>query len=172
MTAGCTKPPPPDEQTESANENDEVARELIDGLRSATTLTLYSLKPYQNWEESDEPDPFTANFEQDGDEWFLGWSLLGSIDVAAPEIRGRLIDAFEASIHVEDYQAACFFPRHGIRATDGATTYNAVICFECGYCDWYVDRESRPTVLLSSGGRKTFNAILTEAGVAIDTSFD
>ena len=165
VTGGCTSSQPPIQESESANREAAASRALIEGLRSATTFTLHSLQPYRNWEDG-ENAPVDVNFERDGDGFFLGWTSLGSTDINDPATRRRLIDALEASIPAQ-LQAACFEPRHGIRASDGVTTYDLIICFSCGQLVWHANHESRPGLSLTRHGRETFDTLLTEAGIAI-----
>src|SRR5262245_43298534 len=63
---------------------------------------------------------------------FRGWQVLGRLRVEAGAGQRQLLQALEAGVDESDGRvAACFNPRHGIRAVSDGHVLDLVICFEC-----------------------------------------
>jgi hypothetical protein len=120
-------------------------------LDKADQVELYSLDPSRQKEI-----PAGADFH--------GWKVLGKTTVK-DDARKALIAALKKGIKDSDGTvAACFNPRHGIRATVDGKTADVVICFECLSMSSFLG-ETKGSALTTRSPEKTFNKILTDAKV-------
>jgi hypothetical protein len=67
------------------------------------------------------------------------------------------------------YLAACFSPRHGVRAKINGADYDFVVSFACNQLKAY-SRGRDQTYLISSDAEAEFDKIFTAAGVGLNTS--
>ena len=87
-------------------------------LENADRLELLSLEPHYRSDNS-------AGH-------FYGYPVRRTVVVTSPETREALVSAFERAVEENDGMvAACFNPRHGLRASKGTKHEDFVICFEC-----------------------------------------
>jgi hypothetical protein len=122
--------------------------------REATQFTLYSLDPSRS---PDEKKPASERFH--------GWPVLGKLEVTDPADRKKLLDALDAGIKASDGTvAACFNPRHGIRAVKGGDTIEYVICFECLQVEIHKNGK-RESKLTTDDPAEVFNDYLVKAGL-------
>lgn len=134
--------------------SNRAPEELTVALRNSKSLVLYSLDPTQQ-DENTVPS-------------FHNWAELGTTDVSTAILRTQLLNSLDAAIANSDgVAAACFDPRHGLRAKHNGKTYDVVICFQCYQAQWYIDGKQQPGFLLTGIAQKTFDAVLTEAGVEL-----
>jgi hypothetical protein len=63
--------------------------------------------------------------------------------------------------------AACFNPRHGIRASREGKTIDLVICFECLQVYVYAEEGRQGSFLTTSSPQPVFDQVLREAGVPL-----
>jgi hypothetical protein len=104
-------------------------------------------------------------------ETFHDWPVLGKTKVTEAD-RKRVMEALERGIGENNgMAAACFNPRHGIRATKGGKTVELEICFECMSMTIYVDGE-RKGALTTGSPQKTFDEVLIAAGVKLADKAD
>lgn len=90
-------------------------------LRDAAALELMALDPSPPT-PADLADPAR----------FHGYRVLGRATVTDPATRLALLDLLARGARENDGTvAACFNPRHGVRAELGGRTAELVICFEC-----------------------------------------
>jgi hypothetical protein len=93
---------------------------VANSLRSPQQMTLYSL----------DPNPFPEPLS--GLAHFHGYRVLGETHLTSTESRRIVADTIRQAVaHWNGRIMACFNPRHAIRVSDGARTYDLVICFEC-----------------------------------------
>lgn len=124
-------------------------------LRLAPTWELYSLNPYA---EYDEADPET----------FHGWKVLGSLDIQDDQVRQRLLSSLAESVAANPGQtAACFMPRHGIRAAYQNQQYDFVLCFQCFKAKWYLGDSPQTGFNPTDTPGPAFNAVLKAADVPL-----
>lgn len=131
--------------------------DVTDDLVSADRITLYSLDPYAN-----RPIKWRA---EEPTEAFHGYSVVGKVELDAPA-RQRAVAALRRGLN-RGHAAACFDPRHGLRAVSNGRTTDYVICFECGQCSIYRDRAMDGSTLVSDEPEPVLDAVLKEAGVAL-----
>jgi hypothetical protein len=99
---------------------------------------------------------------------FHDWKVLGRVTVLNSWTQGKIIRAVKKGIADSDGSvAACFNPRHGIRAVRGEHTADLVLCFECNQIYVYLDGEKKTTVLTAKTGQPALDAVLTDAGVPL-----
>jgi len=103
---------------------------------------------------------------------FHGWKVLGQTEVKDADTRKKLVAALEKGVKENDGRvAACFNPRHGIKATHDGKTVELVICFECLSISGWTDGEPF-SVLTSRKAEETFNKTLTDRNVPLPKGRD
>jgi hypothetical protein len=118
--AACGAPPPATVPAEVRFGQDVPAGEA-DVLRQAAALELLALDPA--W-------PTPAQVADPAR--FHGYAILGRATVTDEATRTRALDLIGQACRENDGMvAACFDPRHGVRAVHGSRTVDLVICFEC-----------------------------------------
>src|SRR5262245_26796188 len=107
---------------------EKLPREVRSALETAEVFELFSLEPHQA--QGNPADQFH------------GWKMLGTTVVTDVTQREKLIAVLRKGTTEHDGTFAnCFNPRHGIRVTNGGTTTDLVICFECFWVEVYRDGE-------------------------------
>jgi hypothetical protein len=86
---------------------------------------------------------------------FHDYPVLGKVDIASPKDRTAILVAVKKGISQSDGgEYKCFWPRHGVRLTQGGKTIEYLICFQCRQLDEFTE------------GRKTHKPT-TEAAAAV-----
>jgi len=99
-------------------------------------------------------------------ELFQGWMILGRTVVKDADARKAVLAAVGTS--KRGYGPRCFEPRHGIRATSGGKTVDLVICFECGWVYFYLDKEEDAVELIIGREQQpVLDKVLTDAKVSL-----
>jgi hypothetical protein len=120
-------------------------------------LTLYSI---------DGRDDIPARRPKTA-ESFLGYHVLGKVDVTDAEQRKQIMRAVRLGIARSDGRVAkCFWPRHALRAVSNGTTFDYVICFECYQIQHHLDGQFK-TAPTTRQPQAVLNKHLTEAGVPV-----
>ncbi|MEZ6020662.1 MAG: hypothetical protein R3F17_11320 [Planctomycetota bacterium] len=129
----------------------------LEALVNARTLELFALDPAWPTEES-RADPNT----------FHGYGVRGHAPLADPAQVADLLRAFAKGARENDEMAAaCFDPRHGIRAEWNGATYDWIICFECMTYQIWSGADHLDNQLLSESPRGTFDRIYQGLGLTI-----
>ena len=132
-------------------------------LTNATSFELYSL----------DPDRLRS---QKAKVKFHGWKVLGSTKIKKADVRKELISKLKQGIKAnKGVVAACFNPRHGIRAIldkqEGEKlkrrTVDLVICFECLSLSVYLNEKNTASVLTTGLPAATFNKVLKKAKIPL-----
>ena len=98
---------------------------------------------------------------------FHGWKVLGKTEVKDAPTRKKVVAALYKGVADSDGTvAACFNPRHGIRATHDGKTVELVICYECLSMQCFLG-ETRSGALTTRSPQKTFDQVLTAAKVPL-----
>lgn len=98
----------------------DQAREI---LEHPEAMTIYALHPNRH---SDEGKPTSAA------DSFHDYRILDRAEVTAADERSLLTSLVYRGINASDGTvAACFDPRHGIRAVKDSHSVDLVICYEC-----------------------------------------
>jgi hypothetical protein len=102
----------------------KAAAEVEKAMLEAEKLELLSL-------HGGEPDGQLP--EQAGSVKFHDYVVIGSLDLSTASERTTVVrDVAKAIASSPVYMAACFFPRHGLRATSKTgEQVDLLICFEC-----------------------------------------
>ena len=133
---------------------DAVPKELQTLLESADELQLFSLRP--------------SRVEGDSKEAFHGWEVLGRMTLADDKQRKEILAAFKKGVEESDGKvAACFQPRHGIRAIRGEKTVDFVICFECLQVQVFAGAKQERGFLITSSPQVIFDRVLASAKVPL-----
>ncbi|MEZ6018150.1 MAG: hypothetical protein R3F49_23800 [Planctomycetota bacterium] len=135
----------------------DVSAAEADLLRGAATLELLALEP-------DGPLP-----EQRNDPTcFHGYRVLGRALVSDVATRTQLLDAIGRACRENDGRsAACFAPRHGVRAITEGHTVDLLICFQCLSMRVYADGVSRDSGDLASTQEPEVSGIFRAQGLSI-----
>jgi hypothetical protein len=123
-------------------------------LATAQQFTLYSLYPL--------PAEVDTKVQKSSPA-FHAYLVLGETKIPAGRVRDTVLAALYGGIDKGDLDA-CFNPRRGIHAVQGAKTVDLVICFECLQTVVYDERGER-TVTISRSPKGVFNRTLSDAGV-------
>ena len=126
----------------------------IKAIANDSGLIFYSIDP------SERPTtiPHAALFHE--------WPILGQTVLNRSQDRETVTDSLRRAARGAWDMAACFNPRHGIRATDSTGTYDVLLCFECGQAAiYYPDGQTKWIPI--HGSSDTLNQLLTAAHVPI-----
>ncbi|WP_395746883.1 hypothetical protein [Prosthecobacter sp.] len=108
----------------------------ISDLRTADSLTLYSLLPLETWNLDNDPKRTAARFKRLPT--FHDFPVLGSFTVSP----GKETRVWQ-NLLVERPRFLCdFMPRHGVRAVKDGRHTDFLMCFSCG--DLLVYRHGGP----------------------------
>lgn len=130
-------------------------------LEAAESFELLSLDPIPIADQEPAAD---VNAPAPPD--FHGFKILGQATIEEPKQREALRYAFEQGVVEHDGSvAACFNPRHGLRATVNEKIHDFVICFECRQVEHYVDGAVTEQFLISNSPSPVFDQALRQAGV-------
>lgn len=117
-------------------------------------LTLFSL----------DPSPVEGEKSK---ETFRGYTVLGKVLIAGSGLQADVKKSLYRAINVGWVQAACFNPRHGLRAEMNGKSVDLVICFECSSLLVYAGEEEGGAAISSISAERLYNRILRDAGVVI-----
>ncbi len=133
----------------------DKAQTVFDG---ADKFTLYSLRPLGWPTVQSEPQQFH------------GFYILGQTEINDAKAMNELRKAYYDGIAVgpETMRAACFDPRHGIRAEKNGVTVDLLICFQCSQSKAFVDGKEYETARINQRPQETFNRIYTAAGLTLE----
>ena len=135
------------------------AARAADKLPDAVTKAL---------EKADELAVYSLGGETAEKDGWHGAKVLGQTTVKGEAAQKVMAAAVKKGVEDGDHASRCFVPRHGVRATHAGTTYDLLICFECGWLYVYTDASDKPTVLMiSDGPQKALNKILVDARVPL-----
>ena len=99
---------------------------------------------------------------------FHGYPVLGSVEIADAGERQRIIAALKDGIAHGGPQAACWWPRHGLRVVENGQAIEYLICFECRqFSEFQGDRIIRQHKAISPDMRLMLDRTLKNAGVPI-----
>lgn len=131
----------------------DVARILV----TADTLTMYSIDGRRDPDPTPEP----------GVEKLHGYRVFGKVRLDADDRRAVAAAVRAAVADPTARVAACFWPRHAVRAELPAGPVDVLVCFPCG---GYEVRGLGPTGgsrPFGVQGKPLFNDLLTRAGVPL-----
>jgi hypothetical protein len=121
-------------------------------LEHADHFELLSLDPRPQWE------PVEGDFHR--------YKVLGTVTINDPETRKKLVTAFKRAVaENQDYVAACFNPRHGIRVTRNGKQVDFVICFQCAQAEVFGEVYTR--LLIANSARALFDSVLQSSGIPL-----
>lgn len=139
---------------------DQIAEAFPNSSREifeqSKTLELFSLDPRSL------PDPNAPNRSE-----FHGWSILGQTKVSDPQTLSKIRRAYYGGLVDTSGAAACFSPRHGIRATKNGKVLDLVICFHCHFVEIHLNGKNSGFKKVSSEPQDVFDEILTAAHVTL-----
>jgi hypothetical protein len=144
----------------------QLPPEIVQVLEEGEPFKLYSLDPVPTPPPLTPSDPSAKTKDQP--EWVQEWKAFGGAAITDANERLQLVAALKRGVEESDGTvAACFNPRHAIRAVHGGKTYDIVICFECLSATIYTDGQRSGSFLLTASPQVTFNASLIKAGVKL-----
>ena len=114
-----------------------------------------------------DPDPPTKAERGDPDRMH-GYRIRGRAWLEDPKQRAELLGAFARGDRQNDHKAAaCFNPRHVLRAEKGGRWIEVVICFECLSYQVYDGAEHLGNGLVSQSPTAVFNRVFESMGLSI-----
>lgn len=132
----------------------QVHREILFGAKE---WEIVAVNPDWPTEES-RADPSTVH----------GYTVRGRAKITDRATRLELLTALAAGARENDGMvAACFNPRHVIRAEMEGSWCELIICFECFSCQVWDGAERVDFFDLSETPKATFDRIYGEAGLSI-----
>ncbi len=135
----------------------EVQPEWQKILTQADRLELVAVAPDWPSEES-RADPTTLH----------GYQVLGRAWLTDRDARLELLGAFaKGDAENDDLVAACFNPRHVVRAEFEGRWCELIICFECLSYQVWDGRERWGRGLITEAPKVVFNRIYQEAGLSV-----
>ena len=121
-------------------------------FEQADHFELLSLDPRPQWEPAE------------GD--FHRYKVLGTAVIEDAETRKKLVTALKRAVaENQDYIAACFNPRHGIRVTRNGKQADFVICFQCAQAELFGEGYTR--LLIANSAQTLFDYILRNSGIPL-----
>jgi hypothetical protein len=131
---------------------DAIPKELLEVLESADEVQLYSLRPNSD----------------DSEQAFHDWKVLGHTALKDDQQRKEVVAAFKRGVEENDgTAAACFQPRHGIRAIQDSKVVDFVICFECRQVEVFVGEKKDRGFLITPSPQALFDKVLAKAHVPL-----
>jgi hypothetical protein len=128
---------------------------VLEVLEGAEQMTLFSI------------DPGRFPSSPPGTQRFHGNIILGETVISKIEQRRQLAEELKRVVSASDGTInMCFEPRHGLRVTRGAATYDFLICYQCGRVEIFVGEESIESTGLK-GKPQLFNEILRAADIPL-----
>ena len=135
----------------------EMPSDLAEVLMQAEELELFALNPDWPTEET-RNDPNA----------FHGYLVRGQATLTDREQRLGLLASFAQGDQENDsIVAACFNPRHGLRARHGDKVCDIVICFECLSYKLHDQDGQRDGGLISRDPQPHFDQVYTGLGLSI-----
>lgn len=133
-------------------------------LNQSSQFIMLSLFPMSTLEEG-------TDLEFKNHEKFHNYPVLGKFQVKDQKLKEQLLAAFYKGVEDGDKEeaAACFNPRHGIRAQHNGKTVDLVICFECHQFEMYPQRKRGYDryVPITNSPQDTFDRALRSANVPL-----
>lgn len=137
--AGCaqqasqppSKPSEPSEAPANAPAENPLPADVRAVLEAPETLEIYAVRG--SMDLGGMPPPGSDTFHDN--------LVIGKAAVSEAAQRVRITAAATAGIDPEAPVAACFHPRHALRAMRNRTTVDLVICYECASLEVYVNDE-------------------------------
>ncbi len=103
-------------------------------------------------------------------EGVVKWTELGKTIIKDAKLVKKVVAEFKKGIDDSiGLGAACFNPRHRLKATYKGKTIELVICFECLQVQCILDGKDQKILYISSSPQKLFDKILKDAGVELAT---
>ena len=138
----------------SATVHGKLPEGALAALENPESLELLSLDPGEPGGEA----PPSA---------FHTYAVLGKTPLEGAD-RTRIVQALYDGITDSDGTvAACFEPRHGIRAKGAGHTVDVVICFKCLFARPFIDGKPIEGSPITEKARALYNQTLTAAGVPL-----
>lgn len=139
--------------------DNQLPKDVAAILDKAESIEFLSLSPKRGEKDIPEKDNFH------------GFRILGRVTLKDAG-RKTIVDGLRKGIKDSDGSvAACFNPRHGIRATVAGKTADIVICFECHSLVTHIG-ETRGSALTARTPEATFNKVLKDANVPLPPQRD
>jgi hypothetical protein len=136
-----------------------LAEDVQESLKTSGSFTLLSLSPSDTAPSGTNVAPM-----------FRGFTILGSTEIKDRSQRIELISQLAKGIAASRGMVYnCFNPRHGIRAVNGTSQIDLVICFECAQVHLFASSNNNVTkVLLQTETAKAmFERAVKRAGLPV-----
>jgi len=135
-----------------------ASRAVLEDAGALESLTILALEPSLGPAETLPPDV----------DAFHGYRVNGRAEVSDPAERRRLLALVEKGMaDSDDRRAACFAPRHGIRARGPGGAVDLVICYECLWMVIHAPDGSRGEAPTARGVEPDVTALFEAHGLSI-----
>jgi hypothetical protein len=160
----------------SAGGGRPIPAEVLTALEQGDSFELFSLDPLApdvlntpaDTENGEPPPEQTESNRIDQRPHFHGWIVLGGTKIDDKTKRQAVLSALTKGVaENEGVAAACFIPRHGLRAKLNGKTYDVVICFHCLSGQTYVDDERGSGFLTTGSPQPALDQALQDAGIQL-----
>jgi TPR repeat protein len=140
---------------EKSRRRPRLPSEVVEGLASSSSITLYSLQP---WGGTDIP------------QWdFHGHHVLGRLNLSRDQAK-KAIAALNAALSAGDANmtSMCLInPRHALAFRIGGDTYDILICYECGQLEVFKNDHYLPFHGSIGGKPDVLNGLLKSATIPL-----
>lgn len=145
---------------------DKLPLTVIRALREPDSFEILALDPISRKERDATEKPIAPERE------FHGYEILGHAPLNDEVARGELVELVLRGVQESDGTvAACFNPRHGIRAVKEGKVLDMLICYECLQIEIHFseleEEKRRMGVLTSQSVEPDVTRIYSAAGLKI-----
>ncbi|QIF05362.1 hypothetical protein [Roseimicrobium sp. ORNL1] len=126
--------------------------EVVEALQTDPEATLFSINPLSDAGDSNDS--------------LRNHRIYGKTVLSSAADRASLVNVLTESTRGAWEGAACFDPRHALRATGPKGTYDLVICFGCGQVHVYHPDGRKQLVFIRASSDK-YNSYLTARDVPL-----
>ncbi|MEM7167699.1 MAG: hypothetical protein AAF581_19765 [Planctomycetota bacterium] len=114
-----------------------------------------------------DPTPVSFDPKRQRGELMHEYEVLGKTELTAGDRTEAVNAVYESISGNTGVVAACFNPRHGLRASKGDSTVEVVICFECLSLVIVENGQRTASIIIGQDGSKALTSLLTTAGIAL-----
>lgn len=126
--------------------------EVVEALRKDPETTLFSIDPFRDSEALKDT--------------LRNHHVYGKTVLSPAEDRDTLVNVLTESTRGAWEGAACFDPRHALRATGPRGTYDLIICFQCGRVHVHHPDGRKQLVFIRASADK-YNDYLTSRNIPL-----
>ncbi|MHC4955011.1 MAG: hypothetical protein ACYTGZ_14095 [Planctomycetota bacterium] len=140
-----------------------IPEDVRRALQDSDELELLSLHPMPR-----AYDPsYWSKHGLDTKPLIADYAILGARKLEGNDRVAALNAFYRGVADTDGTVAACFNPRHALRASKGGATFSAVICYECLSMTFFRDGKRIGKTLTTESPKTTLNRLLKQANVPL-----